>query len=185
MDTVKLNKYWNNKEFPIGKIDEIKLNTYWENKNPKKQPIIIAKPEPKPEPKLTPQEMYDNYIQQNLLKMKGEPSNSKLAKECRRYAWRKHNKKDILKSVNIVVFWNSKTKREVRKFLKLGNTIKQLKKRTYNRPSKSFVKPQAKNYLSRHKLNPQDYFFKLNDKKSNEYLKWLDEQIIKCELHSL
>ena len=178
MDTVKLNKYWTNKQ--IAKIDVLKLNAYWLNKKP------IVKPEPEPEPiKLSPQEMYANYIQENLLKMKGEPSNSKLAKECRRFAWRKHHKKEIFNSVNIVVFWDEKLKREVRKFLKLGNTIKQLKKRTYNRLSKSFVKPQAKNYLSRHKLNPQDYFFKLNDKKSNEYLKWLDEQIIKCELHSL
>ena len=180
MDTVKLNAYWSNKQ--IAKIDVLKLNAYWLNKKPKKQPIIIVKPEPKPEPKLTPQQIHANYIKKQLLMIKGEPSNSKLVKECRRFAWRKHHKKDILNSVNIVVFWNSKTKKEVRKFLKLGNEIKKLKKRTYNRASKTFIKPQQKHYLSYHKSNPEQAYIQ---RYSTTYNKWLSDQIIRCELNTI
>ena len=114
--------------------------------------------------------------------MKGEPSNSKLSKECRRFAWRKHHKKDILNSVNIVLFWDEKLKREVRRFLKVGNSIKKLKKRTYNRLSKSVVKPQQKHYLSYHKSNPEQAYIQ---RYSITYNKWLSDQIIRCDLNTM
>ena len=157
MNTALLNKYWENKGLPIGKIDNNKLNAYWENKKPKKQRVIIVappEPEPEPEPIKTPQQIHAEYISQQLANLLGEASNNALHMECEHKAY-------IYFDVNIQnprrfisdKFHNASKKVKAWFRKSKDNKIEYLQpKRTVNRLSKAVIPAPQQKYKSQHKL---------------------------------